>query len=214
MQPRGSILGKIALVFVGIVALFFMGGCYTVVTYISVSNQIIAKNEKVNETWALVQNQYKNRADLIPGLVEIVKGAAAHESQVLREVTEARAKATSTNIDVSKLANDPEAQKKFLEAQQHLGAAMSRFITSINERYPQLGALPQFATLQKQYEGTNNRITVARTDNQAAVREYNMYIQQGVFAPYIARSKGFSTKPYYEAPVADQEVPKIDFSKK
>jgi LemA protein len=201
------------MVFLGLLAVVFMSGCYCITSYIGAKNGIVARDEDRKAAWSEVQNQYKRRADLVPGLVEIVKGSAAHESDVLKAVTEARAKATATNIDVSKLANDPEAQKKFLEAQAQLGAAMSRMFTVVKEAYPDLKANSQFSMLQKQFEGTENRIAVARGDFGPKVREYNRFIKSGIWAPMVASHNGFTEKPYFEATEAEQAVPKINFGK-
>ncbi len=205
---------KILAVFGVAFLLFGFSGCYVVGTYISTGNEIIAKSEAQKGSVSEVSNQYKRRADLVPGIVEIVKGSASHELEVLTAVTEARAKATATNIDVSKLANDPEAQKKFLDAQAQLSASMTRMFTMVQENYPTLVANAQFRDFQHTYEGTENRIAVARGDCVKATQAYNTLIQQGVFGPFVAGQKGFTQRPYFEATEAEQAVPKFSFDKK
>jgi LemA protein len=134
-------------------------------------NNIPTYQEKAKAAWSDVLNQYKRRADLIPNLVETVKGYAAHEKDVLTSVTEARAKATSVQVSADTL-NDPEAFKKFQEAQAGLTGALSRLL-AISENYPDLKSNQNFLALQSQLEGTENRIAVARRDYIEAVRVYN-----------------------------------------
>jgi LemA protein len=136
-------------------------------------NSIPSYEETAKARWAEVLNQYQRRADLIPNLVETVKGYAAHERQVLEEVTAARAKATSTTLSVpADVLTNPEAFKRFQEAQAALTGALSRLL-AVSERYPDLKANQNFLALQSQLEGTENRIAVARRDFIEAVRVYN-----------------------------------------
>jgi LemA protein len=136
-------------------------------------NTIPTYEETAKARWAEVLNQYQRRADLIPNLVETVKGYAAHERQVLEEVTNARAKATSTTLSVPPdVLTNPEAFKRFQEAQAALTGALSRLL-AVSERYPDLKANQNFLALQSQLEGTENRIAVARRDFIEAVRVYN-----------------------------------------
>jgi len=134
-------------------------------------NTIPTLHERAKAAWSEVSNQYQRRADLIPNLVETVKGFAAQESKVLTEVTEARAKATQVQIPPDILTN-PEAFQKFQEAQGALTGALSRLL-AIREKYPDLKSNQNFLALQSQLEGTENRISIARRDYIAAVRDYN-----------------------------------------
>jgi LemA protein len=134
-------------------------------------NNIPTYEEAAKAKWAEVLNNYKRRADLIPNLVETVKGFAEQEKTVLTQVVEARAKATSIQVTPD-LVNNPEAFKKFQDAQSQLGAALGRLI-AVSENYPELKSNQNFLQLQSQLEGTENRITIARRDYIEAVRRYN-----------------------------------------
>lgn len=134
-------------------------------------NAIPTLEEQAKAGWSQVLNQYQRRADLIPNLVETVKGYAAHESQVLTEVTEARAKATQVQVPPDILTN-PEAFQKFQDAQNNLSGALGRLLVVV-ERYPDLKANQNFLALQSQLEGTENRIAIARQDYITAVKNYN-----------------------------------------
>src|SRR5262249_19800011 len=138
-------------------------------------NAVPTLEEKVNAAWAEVQNQYKRRADLIPNLVETVKGYATHEKDTLTQVIEARAKATSVTLSPEMLS-DPEAVKHFEQSQGELSSALSRLM-AVAENYPDLKANQNFIALQSQLEGTENRITVARRDYIQVVQEYNTYVR-------------------------------------
>src|SRR5689334_20714200 len=134
-------------------------------------NNITTLDEQAKAAWGQVQNQYRRRADLIPNLVETVKGYAKHEEETLTAVVEARAKATSIQVDASTLDN-PEKLKQFQQAQDQLTGALSRLMV-VSERYPDLKANQNFLALQSQLEGTENRIAVARRDFILAVQKYN-----------------------------------------
>ncbi len=138
-------------------------------------NTIPTLDEQVKAAWSQVQNQYQRRADLIPNLVETVKGAAKQEQATLTAVIEARAKATSIQVDASTLDN-PEKLKQFQQAQDQLTGALSRLMV-VSERYPDLKANQNFLALQSQLEGTENRIAVARRDFILAVQKYNTEIR-------------------------------------
>jgi len=138
-------------------------------------NNIPTYDEKVKAAWGDVQNQYQRRADLVPNLVATVKGYAAHESQTLQAVTEARAKVGSIQVD-GKMLDDPQRLKQFEEAQQQLRGALQRLMV-VAEQYPDLKANQNFLALQSQLEGTENRIAVARRDYVAAVQQYNTEIR-------------------------------------
>lgn len=138
-------------------------------------NTIPQYDEQVKSAWAQVENQYQRRADLIPNLVETVKGYAKQEQDTLTKVIEARAKATSIQVDASTL-NDPQKLQQFDQAQQQLSGALSRLMV-VSERYPDLKSNQNFLALQSQLEGTENRIAVARRDFIAAVERYNTEIR-------------------------------------
>jgi LemA protein len=138
-------------------------------------NTIPTLDEQAKSAWSQVQNQYQRRADLVPNLVETVKGYATHERDVLTEVTEARAKATQIQVNVDQLT-DPEALKKFQDAQNQLSGALGRLL-AVSENYPDLKANQNFLTLQSQLEGTENRISVARRDYIQAVQAYNTEVR-------------------------------------
>ena len=138
-------------------------------------NNIPTYDEQVKAAWSQVENQYQRRADLIPNLVNTVKGYAAHEQEVLVDVTQARAKVGSIQVDGNMLDN-PERLQQFEQAQRQLGSALQRLMV-VAERYPDLKANQNFLALQSQLEGTENRISVARRDYIAAVQTYNTEIR-------------------------------------
>lgn len=138
-------------------------------------NNIPTYDEQINSTWAQVENQYQRRSDLIPNLVNTVKGFAAQEQETLTAVVEARAKATSIQMD-SELLNNPEALEKYEQAQGSLGRALGRLLM-VTENYPDLKSNANFLALQSQLEGTENRIAVARRDFIQAVQAYNTEIR-------------------------------------
>ena len=138
-------------------------------------NNIPTYDEQVKAAWSQVENQYQRRADLIPNLVNTVKGYASHEREVLVEVTQARAKVGSIQV-AGNMLNNPEKLKQFEQAQRQLGSALQRLMV-VAERYPDLKANQNFLALQSQLEGTENRISVARRDYIAAVQQYNTEIR-------------------------------------
>ncbi|HCN44336.1 MAG TPA: hypothetical protein DIT18_00675 [Pseudomonas sp.] len=158
-------------------------------------NNIPSYDEQVKAAWGQVQNQYQRRADLIPNLVETVKGYARHEQDTLTAVIEARAKATSIQVDASTL-DDPEKLKQFQAAQGQLTGALSRLMV-VAEQYPNLKADQNFLALQSQLEGTENRIAVARKDFIAAVQKYNTEIR--TFPGRIWHSLMYSDLPLRES---------------
>src|SRR4029077_15985182 len=163
---------------------------------VSVNNQLVALQQTANEGWAQVQNVYQRRPDLIPNLVETVKGAAAQERTVLEEVTRARASASSIQLTPEAL-NDPKALERFQAAQNQLSGALSRLLVTV-ERYPELTSNQNFLALQSQLEGTENRIAVERRRFNEAVREYNTRLK--LFpGSLMARLAGFQPKAFFEA---------------
>ncbi|HEY7649753.1 MAG TPA: LemA family protein, partial [Methylomirabilota bacterium] len=156
------------LIVLAVVVLLVVG---LVVWGIGINNQLVRADQDVNEKWAQVQNVYQRRADLIPNLVETVKGFAAQERTVLEEVTRARASASSIQLTPEAL-NDPKAMERFQSAQAQLSGALSRLLVTV-ERYPDLKSNQNFLQLQSQLEGTENRIAVERRRFNEAVRDYN-----------------------------------------
>jgi LemA protein len=161
----------------------------------------------VSAQWAQVENVYQRRADLIPNLVNTVKGYANFEKDVLTAVTEARAKATSVNVDASKLS--PESIQQFQQAQGQLSSSLSKLLVVV-EKYPDLKANQNFLELQAQLEGTENRITVERGRFNEVTQEYNSTIR--TFPNNITSGMfGFSKKGYFEAEKGAEKVPEVKF---
>ncbi len=174
-------------------------------------NSLQRGDEEINATWAEVLNQYQRRADLVPNLVNVVKGYASHEKEVLTQVTEARAKVGAIQA-TPELVNDPQAFARFQSAQTDLSSALSRLLV-VSENYPQLKADAGFRDLQAQLEGTENRITVARNRYIQAVKEYNITVRS--FPSNLTASLfGFKTKASFtvENEKAISTAPKVDFN--
>ncbi|WP_031435830.1 LemA family protein [Methylobacter tundripaludum] len=173
-------------------------------------NTLQSSDEDIKATWAEVLNQYQRRADLVPNLVNVVKGYATHEKDVLTEVTEARAKVGALQA-TPELVNDEQAFQKFIAAQGQMTSAISRLL-AVAENYPQLKADGLFRDLQAQLEGTENRITVARNRYIAAVKEYNITVRSFP-SNLTAIMFGFQTKPSFT--VENEQTiavpPKVDF---
>ncbi len=173
----------------------------------STYNTMVQNSEQVDASWAQVQNVYQRRADLIPNLVSTVKGYAAHEQEVLTGVVEARAKATSVNLNAENLTE--ANMKAFQQAQEGLSGALSRLMVVV-ERYPDLKANQSFLELQAQLEGTENRITVERQKFNETTRVYNTHIKSFP-QNFLASMFGFSVKPYFEATAGAETAPKVEF---
>ncbi|NVJ47817.1 MAG: LemA family protein [Cytophagia bacterium] len=171
-------------------------------------NTMVQRDEGISTAWAQVENQYQRRADLIPNLVNTVKGYADFEQETLTGVIEARAKATSVSIDPSNLS--PEAIANFEQAQQGVSSALSRLLVTV-ERYPDLKANQQFQQLQVQLEGTENRISVERRNFNDVVQGYNTYIRSFPKNLY-ANMFGFETKGYFQAAAGSETVPEVSFN--
>lgn len=182
---------------VAVVAIFFY------VTY----NGFVNKEEGVNAAWSNVETQYQRRSDLIPNLVNTVKGYAAHESQTLASVTEARARATSINLSAGELT--PERLAQYQQAQADVRSALGRLI-AVAESYPDLKANQNFIELQSQLEGTENRIVVARKDFNDAARKYNVAVRRFP-SNLVAALFGFDQKPYFEAAEGTETAPQVEF---
>jgi LemA protein len=196
---------RTGLIVIGVIVLIVVLGFATL---FGVYNGFVAADQAVSEKWAQVQNVYQRRADLIPNLVETVKGFAAQEKSVLEAVTQARASAGSIKA-TPELLNDPAAFKKFQDAQNQLGGALSRLLVTV-ERYPELKSNQNFLALQSQLEGTENRITVERQRFNEAVRDYNTKIKLMPWA-VVARLAGFKEKAFFESAPGSETVPKVKF---
>lgn len=188
------------IILVAIVAIFSMTSCSTY-------NGMVTKEEAVKTAWSNVETQYQRRADLIPNLVSTVKGYASHEESTLKEVVEARAKATSVNLSLEELSADKLAE--YQKAQSAVTSALGRLI-AVSESYPDLKANQNFLELQAQLEGTENRITVARKEFNDATQTYNVAVRKFP-ANLVAMIFGFEQKPYFEADAAAATAPKVEF---
>ncbi len=170
-------------------------------------NSMVQKEEAISKSWASVETQYQRRSDLIPSLVNTVKGYANFEQETLTQVIEARSKATSIQVNPDKL--DPAEIQKYQEAQSQLSGALSRLLVTV-ERYPELKANEQFSQLQAQLEGTENRISVSRDKFNETVREYNTYIR--TFPKNVtAGIFGFDKKGYFESDAGTEKAPEVQF---
>jgi len=188
------------LIGIGVVVLLGIWG-------VSSYNGLVQQEETVKQAWAQVENQYQRRADLIPNLVNTVKGAANFEKETLTQVIDARSKATSIQLSADELT--PENLQRFQQAQQQLSGALSRLMMTV-ERYPKLQANQNFLSLQDQLEGTANRITTERMRFNQTVQTYNTNIKTfptNIFAGLF----GFGDKAYFEAEEGAQEAPEVQF---
>jgi LemA protein len=172
-------------------------------------NTLQVKDEAVSASWSEVQNQYQRRADLVPNLVNVVKGYAKHEEQVLTEVTQARSNVAGLKVD-KEVLEDPALFEKYQQAQSQLTGALSRLI-AVSENYPDLKANEQFRDLQAQLEGTENRIAVARNRYITTVQDYNSYVRQ---FPQVMTAKviGMKTKENFKAEQSAQQAPTVSFN--
>ena len=186
-----------------IVVLLFAGYSWVKGTY----NTMVTQDEGVKTAWSQVENQYQRRMDLIPNLVNTVKGYATHEKETLEGVVSARAEATKTTIDPSNL--NEESMKKFQAAQGELSSALSRLMLVI-ERYPDLKANQNFYELQAQLEGTENRISVERKRFNETAQSYNTYIRSFP-TNILAGMFGFQPKAYFSAESGAEKAPKVEF---
>lgn len=194
---------KKPLVLIGVVVLVLLIGGWLMKGY----NRMVAEDENVNLQWSEVENQYQRRLDLIPNLVNVVKGYAAHEKETLEGVIEARAKATQTTIDPSNMTEEQLAN--FQKTQDGISSALSRLMVVV-EKYPELKANENFLQLQAQLEGTENRITVARKGYNDATTIYNKLVRRfpnnilsGIF--------GFGVRPQFKAQEGADRAPTIQF---
>lgn len=188
------------LIIVGLLVLFVFWGC-------GQYNGLVTQDENVKKTWNYVQSQYQRRADLIPNLVNTVKGEANFERGTLNDVINARARATSMQVSPENLT--PENIQRFQEAQGQLSGALSRLLVTV-EQYPNLRANDAFRNLQTQLEGTENRIAVARNDFNDAVQTYNTKVRQFPVA-IVAGAMGFHPRQGFTADPGSQNAPRVDF---
>ena len=193
---------KKSLIIIGIIVVV------AIILYSSIKgtyNSMVTKDEAVTAAWAQVQNQYQRRADLIPNLVNTVKGYATHEQETLQGVIEARAKATAVNINPS----DPQAMQQYQQSQDQLSSALSRLMVVV-ENYPDLKANQNFLDLQAQLEGTENRIAVERRNFNQVAQEFNTFIRtfpRNIYASIF----NFQTKAYFQAQPGAETAPKVQF---
>ena len=178
-----------------------------VVWGVSTYNGFVSRGEQVDNAWSQVENQYQRRLDLIPNLVNTVKGYAAHESQTFEAVVAARTKATQVVVDAENLT--PEKLAEYNDAQNAVGSALGRLM-AIGEAYPELKASNNFMELQAQLEGTENRIAVARKDYNEAVRAYNVKTKRFP-SNIIASMFDFGTKAYFESKAGAEGAPVVTF---
>ena len=193
----------VLIVLIVIAVLVFWGVSWGV----STGNKMVAMDEGVAASWSQVENVYQRRSDLIPNLVNTVKGYADFEKSTLTAVIEARAKATQITVDPSKLT--PASMQQFQQAQGGLSSALGRLMV-VAEKYPDLKANDQFLNLQAQLEGTENRITVERQKFNEIARSYNTYIRQFPNM-IIASMRNFEKKAYFEAEKGAEKAPKVQF---
>lgn len=175
---------------------------------VSKYNGLVDSQEQVNTAWAQVENNYQRRADLIPNLVNVVKGYASHERETLEGVIQARSRATSTTIDANNM--DEAALARFQQSQDALSSALSRLMVVV-EKYPELKANEQFQTLMAQLEGTENRIATARRDFNEIAKTYNLEVRSFPNS-LIAGITGFRPRPYFTAQAGSDVAPVVDFS--
>lgn len=174
---------------------------------VSAYNGLVKADEAVSTAWSNVENQYQRRADLIPNLVNTVKGYAAHENETLMAVTNARSQATAVSVNAEDLT--AESLQKYQKAQGEVGAALGRLL-AISESYPDLKANENFCELQAQLEGTENRISVERRNFNDAVRSFNTSIRTFPRS-LIASMSGFEKRPYFEAAEGTSTAPEVQF---
>lgn len=196
-MKKGTI---ILLVLAAAVVLLLFNGCGSY-------NSMVNKQENVSSAWSQVENVYQRRMDLIPNLVNTVKGAANFEQKTLTDVIQARANASSIKVDASKLS--PEQIQRFQASQGELSQALGRLMV-VSEQYPQLQATENFRELQSQLEGTENRIAVERQKFNDVVKDYNAYIRKFPQVLY-AGMFGFDKKGYFEAASGAEKAPQVQF---
>ena len=198
MKHKGLWITLIIIVIIFVSLFSWVKGTY---------NTMVTQDESVKTAWSQVENQYQRRMDLIPNLVNTVKGYATHEKETLEGVISARSEATKTTIDPSNL--DEASLQRFQAAQGELSSALSRLMVVV-ERYPELKANQNFSELQAQLEGTENRITVERKRFNEVAQAYNTYIRSFP-NNLLAGMFGFQTKAYFTAEPGSEKAPKVEF---
>ncbi|MFZ1081650.1 MAG: LemA family protein [Candidatus Kryptoniota bacterium] len=201
-MSRGAI---IALVIVGVIVLIGLSVFgWAFGTY----NKLVSSDETVKQSWGQVETQYQRRFDLIPNLVETVKGYAKHESEVFENVAAARSSVGKLTV-TPEVLNNPQTFQKFQQAQDALSSALTRLL-AVSENYPNLKADQNFLALQSQLEGTENRIAVGRERFNLAVQDYNVLVRR-IPSSIIASFGGFHERPYFEAQQGASTAPKVQF---
>lgn len=201
--------GKISLIFIGLIVAI---GIVVAVAVTGIYNRLVTLQQATDAAWAQVQNVYQRRADLVPNLVNTVKGAANFERTTLNEVTEARASVGRVQLPAGGAPTDPAKLEEFAQAQAQLGGALSRLLVVV-ERYPELKATEAFRDLQAQLEGTENRISVERGRFNEAVQAYNTAIKRFP-AVIIAGMFGHAARPYFTSTPGAETPPVVDFESK
>ena len=196
-MKKSTLIAIIVLALIAIIAL------WGVKSY----NQFVTAEENVETAWSQVENQYQRRSDLIPNLVNTVKGYAAHEQTTLEQVIAARAQATAIKLDAAQMTTDQI--QAFNDAQGQLSMALGRLM-AVSEAYPDLKANQNFLELQAQLEGTENRITVARNTFNEQAKAYNVLVRRFP-KNIIAQMVGFEKKPYFEAEAGAEKAPTVEF---
>lgn len=196
-MKKGTLITLVVLAAVALIAIWGFGQY----------NSLVTQQETVESAWAQVENQYQRRADLVPNLVNTVKGYAAHEQNTLDAVVEARSKATSIQLNADNLSE--ENLKAFESAQNELSSALGRLI-AISEAYPDLKANENFSKLQDQLEGTENRITVARNEFNKTAKEYNTFVRRFP-TNIVANLCNFERKAYFAAAEGADKAPTVEF---
>jgi len=196
---------KALLITLAVIVVIVLSGMFM---FSGIYNDLVTKEEGVTSAWAQVENVYQRRSDLVPNLVETVKGYAAHESETLQNVVEARSKISKMNMS-PELLNNPDALAKFQESQTQLTSALSRLLVVV-ERYPDLKANQNFLALQTQLEGTENRITVERKRFNEAAQDFNAFRRRFPNV-VVAGFMGFKNKAYFQADQDAKTVPQVKF---
>lgn len=209
MEGRKKI-GTAGIIGIGCIVIIIVLALFIIVPGFFSYNKLVNLDEGVNGAWSEVENSYQRRYDLIPNLVETVKGYARHERETLEAVTQARANATRPNISADELASNPQLQQQFLQNQESLGQALGRLLVVV-ERYPDLKANQNFIRLQDELAGTENRISTARRRFIQTVQEYNRSIRQFPVV-IVAGLMGFDKREYFETPTEAKQAPKVDFN--
>jgi LemA protein len=193
----------------GLITTLVIGGIFVILILwiLGSYNGLVSKDEAANNSWANVESQYQRRSDLIPNLVNTVKGYADFEQETLQKVIEARSNATAVKVDPTNLT--PEKIQQFQQAQEGLGSALGRLLVVV-EKYPDLKANENFRDLQAQLEGTENRIQVARQRFNETVNDYNSSIRRFP-GSIVAGISGFERKGYFEASKGSENAPTVDF---